>query len=288
MLTDDELHRLQAVLTNMLSEIVEVCEKHGIECYVAYGSCLGAVRHQGFIPWDDDLDICMFRNDYERFAKVFEEELGARYVLNTPEGTKGYGLGFPRIRLKGTTLKCRDDFYSDDECGVYIDLLIWDDVPNNVVLRALHGFVSMGIGFAYSCRRFRWYGDYYLDLAKGNEDLLRIFKTKVRLGALFSFMDLDGWTKLWYRWNGLCRSGKSQYVSIPSARKHYFGELHKRSDIRPPIVAEFGGVNVLVPLNYAAYLTSLYGPRYMELPPESEREKHIVLKIDLGDEGLDG
>lgn len=283
-LSDDDLKGLQRVLTKMLAEVMAVCKKHDIECLLVYGSCLGAVRHHGFIPWDDDLDLGLFRDGYERFKQVFDAELGQRYVLQAPESTKNYGLGFSRIRLKGTTLKCRDDYYSDDECGVYIDLLIWDDVPNNVILRGIHGFISMCIGFAYSCRRFAWYGDYYLQLVEDKPDYVRSFKTKIALGRLFSFMSVDGWTKLWYRWNGLCRGGSSKYVSVPSARKHYFGEIHERSSLIPSATMQFGDVVASVPRDYDSYLVSLYGSDYMVPPPASEYETHIVLEFDLGSE----
>ena len=284
-LSAEDLKNLQNVLTKMLGEILEVCERHDIECLLVGGSCLGAVRHQGFIPWDDDLDIGMLRADYERFKQVFAAELGERYILQSPEDTEGYGLAFSRLRLKGTTLKCRDDFFAADEnCGVYIDLFVWDDVPDNVVLRAAHGFLSLCIGFAYSCRRFAWYGPYYLRLVQGNEELTRTFKTKMLLGRLLSFMSVDGWTKLWYRWNSLIRSGKTRSVSFPCGRKHYFGEIQERSSVASAIEVPFGDITARVPRNYHDYLVSLYGENYMVPPPEAAREEHIVFAFDLGEE----
>lgn len=281
-LSDEDLRLLQRVLVKMLGEILDVCERCGVDLMLAYGSCLGAVRHHGFIPWDDDLDVAMFREDYERFKRVFEAELSDRYVLQDPESTPGYDLGFPRIRMRGTTLKCRDDFFVDKDCGVYIDILVWDSVPDNVILRNVQGFLSLAIGFCYSCRRFAKYGDYYTRMAGDDAVIARVFRRKRAIGKILSFASATAWTKAWYRWNGLVRDCNTKYVSIPGARKHFFGEMRRRCDLTPTKKVSFGGIEAPIPGNWHTYLTLLYGDDYMTPPPVEDQEKHVVLAFDLG------
>ena len=151
--TGEKLCALQGVLLQMLRDVDSVCSRHGIPYTLGGGSCLGAVRHQGFIPWDDDLDINMTREGYRRFAEAYGAELQEKYWLHDCERTPGYDLAFPRLRLKGTTVRTRDDF-DNQECGAYIDIFIIDNAPSNALLRNAHGFISMALGFAYSCRRF--------------------------------------------------------------------------------------------------------------------------------------
>ena len=80
-LTDEERKALKQTLLNTAKEIDGVCRKHGIKMFLVGGSLLGAVRHGGFIPWDDDIDFGMTRNDYQKFIEIFDTELGDRYFL---------------------------------------------------------------------------------------------------------------------------------------------------------------------------------------------------------------
>ena len=245
------LEKLQRVLCDMLADIARVCEAEHIEYVLGGGTCLGAIRHHGFIPWDDDVDINMTR--------------------------EGYG----RLR---TVLRSREDF-DDGECGVYVDIFLIEDVPNNGVARKLHGFGSLALGLGLSCRRFYEHAAAYLKLAGGDEEIARVFRRKISLGRLCAFASTKAWTRAWDRWNGLWHAPASTYVSMPVGRKHYFGETYRRDDILPGDFADFAGIQVRVPRNAQVYLGQLYGPDYMQLPPECERETHVVYELDLGDAG---
>lgn len=281
-LSNDELARLKHVLVQMLVDIHDMCHEHTISYMLSYGSCLGAIRHNGFIPWDDDLDIVMARPDYNKFCDVFNKVLGEEYILQTPCGTSLYGLPFARIRKKGTLLKTRDDFFAKDGCGIYIDLFVLESLPENAALRSIHGLVSLCLGFGYSCRRSAWIKDYYLPLIGDNLGLRRVFMTKVIIGKMLSFASVDSWTRAWFKWNGICSNDCSTYVGVPVGRRKYFGEILKRSVVQPYSTSIFEGIGTYVPNDPDAYLCSIYGATYMELPPESEREKHIVFDFDDG------
>lgn len=135
---DEELRKLQLVLLDAMVEVDRVCRKNGIKYSIAFGSLLGAVRHKGFIPWDDDIDICMTRENYDKFAKI-AYQMNQRICTfqdndNDPEYPWGYGkirrTGTSYIRLGHEHLKHRD--------GMFIDVFPMDDIPQNPILIRLH------------------------------------------------------------------------------------------------------------------------------------------------------
>lgn len=278
----ETLARIQKLLVEMLDDFDAVCKEIGVEYTLGGGSCLGAVRNKGFIPWDDDLDLNMSRRDFEVFEGAFSRTLGDRYWLHVPGKTPGYDLCFPRLRLKGTILRTRDDF-DNDECGVYIDIFLIENAPSTRVARAFHGAISMSLGFGYSCRRFFKYRTLYASLSKDNKKMGAVFKFKTLIGRLLSFASMDWWCRAWDRWNGLARSTSTCYVTIPVGRKHYFGELYIRDQYFPPSFGEFSGRQVPLPANPSIYLRNLYGDDYLCPPAESDRERHLVYECKLTD-----
>ncbi|WP_283170805.1 LicD family protein [Curtanaerobium respiraculi] len=277
---DKQLRRLQDLLLCMLGDVIDFCDANGIDYQLYGGTCLGAVRHHGFIPWDDDLDINMPRKDFERFMKLFPLQHGDAYWVHDPASTDHLELGFGRIRRKGTAFRTRDD-YSTDEAGVFIDIFPVDNVPDNPVARGVHGAVSMGLGYLLSCRRFAAHEREYLALAEGNEAAGRTFRFKMRVGSIIGFASIAGLRTIWDAWNSLCKNEDSTYVTIPAGRRYYFGEMERRDVMYPAAIAEFAGLPAKIPADADAYLTRMHGD-YMTPPAPEDRESHVVYAFDLG------
>lgn len=269
---DEMLKKIQNVLLGILDDIITVCEKYKIPYTLGGGSVLGAVRHQGFIPWDDDIDVNFSRRDYERFIPAFRKEFGEKYWIHTPEATDNYGLLFARVRLKGTMLRTRDDFWTE-ECGAFVDLFILENTFDNLVLRWIHGMGCQALGLLLSCRKFYRDRKFMLELAHGNPELLRAVRVKIALGFCASIGSVNFWTRLANRWSGLCRDDHSEMVAAPAGRKKFWGELYRRRDMLEIEKKTFEGRCVNCPKNYEMYLTHMYGD-YMTLPPEEDRERH--------------
>lgn len=278
-LTDEQLKDLQRTLNGMLSDLDECCRRNGLTYVLGGGSCLGAVRHHGFIPWDDDVDVNMPRADLEKFLVLFEKEYGDRYWVHSPQTTKGYGLTLSRILLKGTSVRTREDF-QNEECGAFLDIFPIENTYDSTLLRKLHGLSCMAAGFAQSCSKFKRDRRELLRLAASIEDpkerkhYLRIFRVKIALGCLFFWRSPDGWTKRCDRVYKRCTDSNSGYVTMPSGRGHFFRELYERKEILPGVPVAYEDRQYPVPSDYDAYLTRLYG-NYREIPPENKREKHI-------------
>lgn len=284
-LSERELLTLKYRLLEMLVDIDTICRENGLEYQLGGGSCLGAVRHSGFIPWDDDADVNMPRDAYARFAQVVRRDWSGKYWLHDPGSNRGDGLCFARLRMKGTILRSRDDLDpGDDQCGIYVDIFFIDGAPDSPVVRRLHGLGSLLLGFALSCRKFHAFKDFYLGLAGKDRQVRRVFRVKAALGAPLTFMQVGTWCRMWDRWNAMFSRRPTKMVTVPVGRRHYFGELIPRTSILPSSEREFEGHSLKCPRDCDRYLKQLYG-QYMVIPDESEREKHVVLEFNPGDDG---
>lgn len=281
-MNNTQLKELQVTLLGIIDDIDYVCKKYNLVYNLGGGSALGAIRHDGFIPWDDDLDINMPREDYVKFCKFFLEEFSDKYWLHTPEKTKNYGLAFARVRKKGTIFRSREDLNNTEEAGVYIDVFIIENTYNFKLMRYLHGFLSLICGFLLSCRNFYSNRKFYLDMVKGNKKTRRAFKMKVGIGFLLSWISIDKMTHIWNNVNAMCKDSKSKYVSVPVGRNHFFGELYEREKFCKTILHKFEDENRKLPvcIDFDAYLKHMYGD-YMKIPKKENRETHIFLELKL-------
>lgn len=278
-LNEKQLHQLQQVLLKILDDIVFVCEKYHINYFLGGGTALGAMRHQGFIPWDDDIDINMPRADYETFIPAFQKEYGKKYWVHTPEKTDNYGLLLARVRLKGTCVKTREDFFND-ECGAFVDIFIIENTFNSKILRSVHGIGSLAFGLLLSCRKFYRDRKQLLLLVKEAPELKKVFYIKILIGFFTAILSLNTWTHAANSWNAICKDTESIYVSGCAGRLHFFGELYFRKNFCTVKKALFEGRTLRVSQGVEEYLSHCYG-NWKKAPEPSQREKHVVLELKL-------
>lgn len=275
-LEGDLLRNYQLALLKITDDIVDVCEEEHITYQLSGGSCLGAVRHKGFIPWDDDMDINMLGDHFDRFIAAFKKKYGDKYWIHTCH-TKDYGLIVSRIRLKGSVLRIHQDV-NNPEAGFFVDIFRLENTPDNPLLRRLHGTLCMGMGLCLSCRKFYQDRDIMRELGKNDKELMKSINFKVNFGRLLSFMSLTKWTELTQSCCSMSKNSHSKYLTIPAGRKHYFGELYLREGMENTVFADFEGRKWRIAKDYQGYLKKLYGD-YMWIPPEEDREKHFVLEL---------
>lgn len=140
-----DLRKLQLIELELLLELDSICRKHNIQYWLSAGTLLGAVRHKGFIPWDDDADIRMLRKEYDRFCAVCEKELNTdRYFLQNHKTDKEYRWAYAKFRRKGTEYLRKGQEIIKCMTGVSIDIFVIDNVPDNYLARCLFHRVRRG------------------------------------------------------------------------------------------------------------------------------------------------
>ncbi len=276
---DDLLQRIQDHLTGMMKDIVPVLEKHGIRWSLSGGSIIGAVRHHGFIPWDDDIDLFMERKEFEKFKRVFKEELSSAYELKLP-GDPGYLFHFPQIQDKRTKIKSIQSV--GDECeGLFIDIFILENTYQSKFLRTLHGIQCTIYLFILSALRMKLCRENIVKYSNHDPEVEKEVNKRARFAFLFAFRPMEAWLKKADRCFGKV-SGKSEYVVVPSGGHHFFGEIFDRKEMCELVKADFNGESWYIPKGYDYYLTNRYGRDYMVIPEAKDRERHIYAQLDLG------
>lgn len=137
--SQEELRQLQLIEIEMLVEFDRICRKYDIKYSLDGGTLLGAVRHKGFIPWDDDIDVTMTRHEYAKFYKACKKDLDKeRFFLQEYRTDSQYRWGWAKIRRKGTDYIRVNQEHMKYKRGVFLDIIVVDNVPDNVVLREIH------------------------------------------------------------------------------------------------------------------------------------------------------
>ena len=283
-LDDEKLHRMQQTTLGILKDFVDVADRYHLNYCMGGGSCLGAVRHHGFIPWDDDVDINIPRRDYKRLMEVFDRELGERYCLNTPEKTHDHGQSNATITKKGTVYRSYNEL-SKENPGIGIDLFVIENTYDNPVLRKLQGIFSLVAGYILTCRKTTHDMPFLEPYLKDAPEVAAAFRKKDRFGRFFRWMSLDKVTRMTARQYGICRNDRSKYVTVPSGRKHFFGEMYPREVLCETVRLPFEDIEVRVARDYDTYMRGLYGDDYMVIPPEGKHEQHAIMELDFGGEG---
>lgn len=279
-LTQGELRNLQLLLVDMMNDVALICQEYDIPWSLAGGSALGAVRHQGFIPWDDDMDMSMFRADFDRFKEVFPGRLSEKYELKLP-GDRGYLYQFPKIMRKNTiSLNIQSE--ENDTEGVSIDIFLFENVSNHKWIRMAHGLLCNSLLMIDSVMRMKRCKHNLLKYGCNSIKLCRAAKKRAAFAFLFRILNLEQWLRITDWVFALCKDASSKYIVIPSGNGHFFGELYLRSKMQCVIQLDFEGRPFYVPEDTDYLLRTRYGDNYMEIPPEQEREKHAFIHFDLG------
>jgi lipopolysaccharide cholinephosphotransferase len=265
-LSSQELRSVQLTELEMLKEVHKICEKHGINYFAIGGTVLGAVRHKGFIPWDDDIDIAFLRKDYEAFRAVMETELNKEKFYFQDQKTEGYRWGYGKIRCKGTEFVRFGQEHMPYEQGIFIDIMPLDFIPSNYLLCRLHCFI------AFLFRKVFWseVGKY---TSKGLEKF--IYKILNKIPEKWLKNCFEKFIKLGNR----RQSNLVRILTLPccTARHEWGYKLHFFENISNMVFENFECKTVA---NIKEFLEFEFG-NYMKLPPEDKRKTHPVSRLKL-------
>lgn len=150
-LSDQQMKQLRQIELNILQNFIDVCEKLQIQYFVVQGTLLGTIRHQGFIPWDDDIDVGMLRADYEIFIKNGQDLLPDEYFIQTHDTDPAYPHGFAKVRNSHTAFvetTCKDIHMNH---GIYIDVFPFDYYPDNWISQRIFEVKKLLLRYRIRC-----------------------------------------------------------------------------------------------------------------------------------------
>lgn len=254
---------VQIKILDTMKYIDALCRKHGIVYYIMGGTALGAIRHGGFIPWDDDLDIFMTPDEYAKFKCAFENDASELFVLQEWKTTPNY-LEYAKVRMNGTTfieenLKARKDLHH----GIYVDIMILHKVPDSKFVQKLVYYESKFVTlYALSQRGWK-------PKTKPQAIVLKSLKLlPCKLMAKIAYKRI-------YKYDHLDHGYKYCYWITPAKFRN---GLFDASFFEDPIDIAFEGTSLLASKKIREYLEYRYGD-YMKLPSEEARRAAVHAAI---------
>ena len=278
-LDDSELKHLQDELLKILLDIDYVCKKHDIKYMISYGTLLGAVRHKGFIPWDDDIDLLMHKSEAKKLVVKMREEFPEKYMVAEPLCDEQYVFKFIKIYKLGTEY-VEMPYAGLDKFGMlFIDIFVFENVPANKTLRKIHNAVYNFFYRAASvCVDYKYPSPVVEQKAKEIKEVADFWKTRKRLGWFFSHF---GGMKFYLK---LCekianKKRHTGWIGVPATGdpvENYPEELFSELT-----TVEFCGHEFPTTAAYKECLAIMFGKDYMQIPDPSKREYHTAYKTNF-------
>lgn len=271
---NDSLRKLQLCELDILKDIVNICDKHNLIYYMMGGTFLGAVRHKGFIPWDDDVDIALSREDYEKLFEILEKELPKKYVIDNFYKNKDCITYASRI--ENPSKKVKENASSTELIrNAWIDVFPLDGMPNNRIIRQIHKFRLL-----YHRMMVR-YSTFSKTVVKNKKhrplhEKILIFignhtNIEKRLDSNKRLIKLDKALKK-YKYN------ESKYV-VNFMGAYSFKEMFSKEIYDNYTKYQFEDTMLNAPKDYDTVLSQMYGD-YMKVPEVDDRNKHCTEMID--------
>lgn len=269
---NSELRKLQLCLTDMLLVFDEICRQEKLTYFLFGGSLLGAVRHQGFIPWDSDVDVAMPRADFERFRREASKKLPSHLELQAPETDPYFTALLIRIRNMNTICDI-DNKRGSRYVGAFIDIFPLDDaskeksLKNNLQAKLVKGILKT-----------------LADRAGMNERESKTIKQKC--GDMFArVLSREQWVRLKEFIAQRQSNQSAEYFINLASHYDYHKQIFTKDKLLPPVEVLFEGHDFFAPKDYHYVLHKFYGENYMQVPnPEDiDPEEHLIKELKIGD-----
>ena len=264
---DQILRQLQLTMLDTLKVFDAFCRKHQIRYSLYAGSLLGAVRHQGFIPWDDDLDVCMSRAEYDRFIALWEQEHPDGYILQNKENTPAYWQSFSKLRKDHTTFLQEEREACRYHTGIFLDIFPLDRMPSGALTRKL---------YKWHCMKYQLLTREFVPSKAG---------AVTRLGAAVILACTPKFCREWVRQNTL-----KKIIRYNDRTDLEIAAIETMASLRKPFAKDmldsfvdlpFEDNRIMCFAGWDDHLRRKFGD-YMQLPPEEERAwRHHPIIIDF-------
>lgn len=272
----EQLKKVQEIQLNIALEVKRICNKHEIKYSLIAGTLLGAIRHKGFIPWDDDMDIGMLRSEYEKFIEVAKKELSNDYFLQTWETDLGFGMPFAKIRKNGTKYVEKNSIKTDQHEGIFIDIFPFDAVPNSRLRKKTHELKTYILKRLLLIKLGYQLWDSDENFKKNIYRIISVVIQPISLEYIKEKLKNEMVKYNNYSMEEVVTIGGSYGYRKETIFKKWLENLQ---------TIEFEKCDFLAPVENVNYLEKFYGD-YKELPPEEKRyNRHGIIDIDFGEDG---
>lgn len=271
---NEVIKKMRDIQIEMLIEFDRICRENNINYQLFAGTLLGAVRHKGYIPWDDDIDVCMLRDDYNNFLKVAKEELKEKYYLEVPSDEKSL-FSFVKMRKKNTE---QIESYMEKRStynGIFIDIFQMDKVPNNKFKARLH---QIRLNNLHRIRAAKINTE---NKSKLRNNIKKIYNYIYRKNIHYYVKKID---EVADKYNKNDEFKYVAHLTCTPSKKNYSGFIYSINDFSNEVMFEFEGRKYPGPQRYHELLTQQYGD-YMTPPPKNKRfPHHGVSRLSFGKE----
>ena len=276
------LKKLQNTEKEILKKFDAICQKYHIEYFVVFGTALGAIRHQGFIPWDDDIDVGMLRSEYEKLKSVPKKEWEDLILSDAYKRDKKHVLIYPQLYKNGTIFETAyhhkyDKKSSEEMLPIWIDIFIYDCVSSISEVKRKYKK-------AHFLRKMFYYSKCGTKVYK--EDSLKRRFSCVAKDCVHKLLTLQKNTdlRIYQRYLDVVAKGQGSLVTTfdTSVLKEILNSVCSYEEMFPTIRVPFEDIMVSIPKNYDQMLKQIYGD-YMKLPPVEKRNNHPPKILDFGD-----
>lgn len=268
------LRKLQLEELKILNIFVDICEKNKLRYYLLGGTLLGAIRHKGFIPWDDDVDVCMPREDYDQLLKIAEKELEEPYYLSSTDNNRDYRYSFARIATRNVKIKNYSANIPRVE-DAWIDIIPLDGMPEKKMELRFHKFKLV---FWRGMNQIAQY-DELVDQVRKRGKLETLV---VKIAGWKIFRKIVDYRKCLRKIEQTLKKYKYDDCDmiINYMAAYGFAECFPKKWFAEGKKYQFEDQEYIGPCDYDSVCRQIYGA-YMELPPEDQRNKHNAEIIQI-------
>lgn len=282
-MTDDERRNLQAHLRQIYLDIEEVCQKHSLQMMVAYGTVIGALRHKGFIPWDDDIDLLMPRKDYDLLVNKYAEELPAKYKIFSPNSKNGPIYRFAKV-VDTTTRFALSPSNATEKNGIFVDIFPLENAyTSKLRIRWIQLKACFLMFIATSVASWKSKSNEEKRLMTSSLAGSFVFYLRQSIGFLYSWRSPEEWYDTFDK--AVTNNPDSGFFMVPSAGPNYkYFMPMDRNIFLPTRRMPFDDIEVNVPNLPEVHCEIEYGD-WRRIPPENERWQHFINEIRFSLEG---
>ena len=269
---NEQLEKIHLLELKIALEIKRICDKNNINYFLTAGTLLGAVRHGGFIPWDDDMDIGMLRKDYNQFIEACKTDLSNEFFLQTWDTDPDFPFSFAKIRLRNTHFIEGFSENVGENNGLFVDIFPFDNVPDSQNARKKQARKY------FVCKRLLWIKKGMgINMKKESKRQAVRYYVFLLFSKLFNYNAIKKYfKKVQNKYNDI----KTEMV-VTDGSYSYDKESIRRSWVENLELVKFETEEFLSYKDRNAYLQHFYGD-YMKLPPIEQRDRHLLRSVDFG------